>query len=84
MAQWNDTIVTLDLQSFSTSTSYQRILKYMTTGLKIYLIICSEKHLIKDITFFKNLKSENNEVIASGILPRGDFYKENVEAVISF
>ena len=56
----------------------------MTTGLKIYLIICSEKHLIKDITFFKNLKSENNEVIASGILPRGDFYKENVEAVISF
>ena len=35
----------------------------------------------KIITFSKHLKSEHNEVVVSGIVPRGDSYKEKVEAV---
>ena len=35
----------------------------------------------KIITFSKHLKSEDNEVVVSGIVPRGDSYKEKVEAV---
>ena len=33
------------------------------------------------ITFSKHLKSEFNEVVVSGIVPRGDSYKEKAEAV---
>ena len=35
----------------------------------------------KIITFSKHLKSEDNEVVVSGIVPRGDYYKEKEEAV---
>ena len=35
----------------------------------------------KIITFSKHLKSEDNEVVVSGIVPRGDYYKEKAEAV---
>ena len=35
----------------------------------------------KIITFSKHLKSEDNEVIVSGIFLRGDSYKEKAEAV---
>ena len=35
----------------------------------------------KIITFSKNLKAENNEVVVSGIVPRGDSYIEEAEAV---
>ena len=35
----------------------------------------------KSITFSKHLKSEKNEVVVSVIVPRGDSYKEKVEAV---
>ena len=35
----------------------------------------------KIITFSKHLKSEDNEVVVSGIVPRGDSYKEKAEAV---
>ena len=35
----------------------------------------------KVITFSKHLKSENNEVVVSGTVPRGDPYKEKAEAV---
>ena len=35
----------------------------------------------KIITFSKHLKSEDNKVVVSGIVPRGDYYKEKAEAV---
>ena len=35
----------------------------------------------KIITFSKHLKSENNEVVVSGVFPCGDSYKEKAEAV---
>ena len=35
----------------------------------------------KIITFSKHLKSESNEIVVSGIVPRGDFYWENGKAV---
>ena len=35
----------------------------------------------KIITFSKHLKSEDNEVVVSGIVPRGDSCKEKAEAV---
>ena len=35
----------------------------------------------KNITFFKHLKSDDNDVVVSGIVPRGDSYKEKAEAV---
>ena len=35
----------------------------------------------KIITFSKHLKSEDNEVVVSGIAPRGDSCKEKAEAV---
>ena len=35
----------------------------------------------KTITFSKHLKLENIEVVVSGIVPRGDSYKEKAEAV---
>ena len=35
----------------------------------------------KTITFSKHLKSENNELVVSGIAPRSDSYKEKVETV---
>ena len=35
----------------------------------------------KIITFSKHLKSENNEVVVSGIVPRGDSYKQKAEVV---
>ena len=35
----------------------------------------------KVITFFKHLKSEDNEVVVLGIVPRGDYYREKTEAV---
>ena len=35
----------------------------------------------KIITFSKHLKSEDNEVVVSGIVPHGDSYKEKVEEV---
>ena len=38
----------------------------------------------KIITFSKYLKSENNEVIVSGIVTHGDSYKEKAEAVNKF
>ena len=38
----------------------------------------------KIITFSKHLKSENNEVVVSGIVPGGDSYKEKAEAVNKF
>ena len=36
------------------------------------------------ITFSKDLKSENNEVVVPGIVPCGDSYKEKAEAVNKF
>ena len=41
----------------------------------------SEEISVKIITFSKHLKSENNKVVASGIVPRGNSYKEKAEAV---
>ena len=35
----------------------------------------------KIIPFSKHLKPEQNEVVVSGFVPRGDFYKEKAEAV---
>ena len=37
--------------------------------------------LEKIITFSKHLKSENNEIVISGIVSHGDSYKEIAEAV---
>ena len=37
--------------------------------------------LEKIITFSKHLKSENNEIVISDIVPHGDSYKEIAEAV---
>ena len=35
----------------------------------------------KSITFFKHLKSEDNEAVVSGIVPRGDSNKEKAETI---
>ena len=40
-----------------------------------------EKIFEKIITFSKHLKSEDNEVVVSGIAPRGDSCKEKAEAL---
>ena len=41
----------------------------------------TRRDIQKIITFSKHLKSENHEVVVSGIVPCGDSYKQNAEAV---
>ena len=41
----------------------------------------TRRDIQKIITFSKHLKSENNEVVVSGIVPRGDSYKQKAEVV---
>ena len=38
----------------------------------------------KDITFHEHLKSESNEVVISGMVPRGGSCKEKAEVVNKF
>ena len=40
-----------------------------------------QKRYPKNGFFSKHFKSENNEVVVSGIVPRDDSYKEKAEAV---